>query len=338
VGDLPTGTVTFLFTDIEGSTRLLRELGERYAKVLFEHRRILREAFAANRGVEVDTQGDAFFVAFPRAADAVAAAESAQRALDEIDVRVRMGIHTGEPIVAEEGYVGMDVHRAARICGVGHGGQVLLSQTTRDLLDSSLELRDLGEHRLKDLSEPQRLYQLGAGEFPPLRSLHRTNLPVPATLFVGRIAELDQTVALLRRDDVRLLTLTGPGGTGKTRLAVEAGSELVDEYEDGVFFVAILRSLDDKANVARSLFNLASVALGQGARSRARELLVRHWPRALGPTGGRPPCSEPPTPCSRGWERRRNRSRVRCGTGCKARSATVLWRQIPSSNRRRAAI
>ena len=156
--ELPSGTVTFLFTDIAGSTKLLQELGNDYAEALARHRRLLRAAFAHHGGVEVDTQGDAFFVAFPRASDALAAAVEAQQALDGGPVRVRMGLHTGEPIVTEEGYVGIDVHRAARIASAGHGGQVLLSQATRDLLDSTLELRDLGQHRLKDLSAPERLW------------------------------------------------------------------------------------------------------------------------------------------------------------------------------------
>jgi class 3 adenylate cyclase len=148
VRQLPSGTVTFLFTDIEGSTRLLHELGERYADVLAEHRRVLREAFSRHGGVEVDTQGDAFFVAFARAGDAVAAAGEAQDALATGPVRVRIGVHTGEPVVTEEGYVGTDVHRAARIMGAGHGGQVLLSETTRQLLDTTEELRELGDQRL----------------------------------------------------------------------------------------------------------------------------------------------------------------------------------------------
>src|SRR5438093_2347806 len=173
---LPTGTVTFLFTDIEGSTRLLHELGDAYAGVLAEHRRVLREAFARHGGVEVDTQGDAFFVAFARAKDAVAAAAEGQRALDGGPICVRIGLHTGEPLVTDEGYVGIDVHRASRIAGAGHGGQVLVSQSTRELVGGD-GLRDLGEHRLKDLAAPERLWQLGDGEFPPLETLARTNLP-----------------------------------------------------------------------------------------------------------------------------------------------------------------
>ena len=162
--ELPTGTVTFLFTDIEASTRLLHELGDAYADALKQHRRVLRDASARHGGVEVDTQGDAFFFAFARASAALAAAAAGQRALAEGPIRVRMGIHTGEPTLTEEGYVGIDVHRAARIAAAGHGGQVVVSQTTYDLAGSD-ELRDLGEHRLKDLSAPERVYQLGAGDF-----------------------------------------------------------------------------------------------------------------------------------------------------------------------------
>jgi predicted ATPase/class 3 adenylate cyclase len=237
--ELPTGTVTFLFTDIEGSTKLLHELGDRYAEVFAEHRRIVRHAFAAHDGVEVDTQGDAFFVAFARATDAAAAAADAQRGLAEGQVRVRMGIHTGEPIRTDEGYAGMDVHRAARIAAVGHGGQVLISQTSRDLLDDHVELRDLGAHRLKDLTQAQRIYQLGDGEdFPPLKSLQRTNLPVTATALVGREQELTELCGLLG-NGTRLVTVTGAGGSGKTRLALQVAAELSDDFGDGVFFVPL---------------------------------------------------------------------------------------------------
>ena len=192
---LPTGTVTFLFTDIEGSTRLLEELGaERYAEALAEHRRLMREAFGRHGGVEVDTQGDAFFVAFDRASAAVAAAAQAQEASGA--VAVRMGLHTGEPKVTDEGYVGIDVHQAARICSAGHGRQVLLSEQTARLLVGA-PLRDLGLHRLKDLSEPQRLYQLGSDEHPPLRALESTSLPVQPSPLIGRTAELEELRRLL---------------------------------------------------------------------------------------------------------------------------------------------
>jgi predicted ATPase len=235
--DLPTGTVTFLFTDIEGSTRLLRELGDGYADVLAEHRRALRDAWQRHDGVEVDTQGDAFFVAFSRASDAVAAAADAQLALADGPVRVRMGLHTGEPVRADEGYVGYDVHRAARIAAAGHGGQVLLSRSTADL--AGVEVRDLGLHRLKDLSAPERLFQLGTVDFPPLKTLHETNLPVPATPFLGREREIDQIAELLESPGVRLVTLTGPGGSGKTRLSLQAAAAAADDYENGVWWVPL---------------------------------------------------------------------------------------------------
>ena len=233
--ELPAGTVTFLFTDIEGSTRLLHELGEAYADALAEHRRVLRDAFARHGGVEVDTQGDAFFVAFARASDAPAAAREAQAALDG-PIRVRMGVHTGEPLLTDEGYVGIDVHRAARIAAIGHGGQVLVSQSTRDLGGAD-SLRDLGEHRLKDLTAPERIYQLGDGDFPPLKTLHQTNLPVQQTALIGRDRELSEVVELVRSH--RLVTLTGAGGSGKTRLALQAAAELIDEFADGVWFVSL---------------------------------------------------------------------------------------------------
>src|SRR5436190_22115778 len=235
VADLPTGTVTFLFTDVEGSTRLLQELGDDYANVLAEHRRVLREAFARHGGVEVDTQGDAFLVAFAKATDALAAVAEAHDALASGPIRVRMGLHTGEPLLTDEGYVGMDVHRAARIAAAGHGGQILVSQSTRDLAGAD-GLRDLGRHRLKDLVAPERIYQLGDADFPPLKTLDRTNLPLAATPLLGRTRELaDLTSAL--RNGTRLLTVTGPGGSGKTRLALQVAAELVDDFADGVFFV-----------------------------------------------------------------------------------------------------
>ena len=267
---LPSGTVTFLFTDIEGSTRLLDELGaERYAEALAEHRRIVRDAFTRHGGVEVDTQGDAFFVAFPTAPAALEAAEEAQRALGAGPVRVRMGVHTGTPHMAEEGYVGADVHRAARIAAVAHGGQVVVSSSAAELVDLSA-LRDLGEHRLKDLTRPQQLHQLvGEGlpfDFPPLQTLERrtTNLPVQPTPLIGRERELNQTRELLAQ--TRLLTLTGPGGTGKTRLAVQLAAEVIDEYDDGVFFV-------DLANVVDPELVVPTVAQTLGIREGAGRAL-----------------------------------------------------------------
>ena len=236
MAELPTGTVTFLFTDIEGSTRLLHELGDEYAEVLAEHRRVLRDAFARHGGVEVDTQGDAFFVAFSRASEALAAARDAQSALTG-PIRVRMGVHTGEPLVTDEGYIGIDVHRAARIASIGYGGQILVSQSTRDLCGPD-GLRDLGQHRLKDLTAPERIYQLGEGGFPPLKSLNTTNLPVASNPLVGRETELAELSAMLN-DGERLVTLTGPGGSGKTRLSLQVAAELLDDFPGGVFFVPL---------------------------------------------------------------------------------------------------
>jgi predicted ATPase/class 3 adenylate cyclase len=240
--DLPSGTVTFIFTDVEGSTKLLHELGpEGYAEALAEHRRVLREAFTAHGGVEVDTQGDAFFVAFPTAPGTLDAAREALEGLSPGPIRVRVGIHTGTPHLTEEGYVGGDVHRAARIAAAGHGGQVLVSAATAALIEPSnnLLLVDLGEHRLKDLSAPERIYQVGDDEFPPLKSLHQTNLPVPATPFLGRERELGEVRELLSQEGVRLLTLTGPGGTGKTRLGLQAAAEAAERYPDGVWWVPL---------------------------------------------------------------------------------------------------
>jgi predicted ATPase/class 3 adenylate cyclase len=254
--ELPTGTVTFLFTDIEGSTRLLAELGDGYAEALDDHRRRLRAAFAEHGGVEVDTQGDAFFVAFSRARDALAAVSDAQRALADGPIRVRMGLHTGEPLVTGEGYVGIDVHRAARIAAAGHGGQVLVSQSTRDLVEPD-ELRDLGRHRLKDLTAPERIYQLGDEPFPPLKTLDRTNLPVAASPLVGRQAELAEVLDAVRGGS-RLVTITGAGGSGKTRLALQVAAELADEFADGVFFVP-LASVQDEALVGPTIAQAVGV-------------------------------------------------------------------------------
>ena len=244
--ELPSGTVTFLFTDVEGSTRLLQELGAgAYADALAEHRRALRGAFVRHGGVEVDTQGDSFFVAFSTAPAAIAAAAEAQQVLGAGPIRVRMGIHTGTPFVTDEGYVGPDVHRAARIAAAGHGGQILVSSSTASLLEGE-SLRDLGEHRLKDLAAPERIYQLGGDAFPPLRSLEQTNLPIPATPFLGRQRELGEVTTLLGRGAARLLTLTGPAGAGKTRLALQAAAEASDQFPHGVFWVPLAALRDPK--------------------------------------------------------------------------------------------
>jgi predicted ATPase/class 3 adenylate cyclase/DNA-binding CsgD family transcriptional regulator len=242
-----------LFTDIEGSTRLLQQLGQSYSNVLSECRHLLRKSFEQWHGREVDTQGDAFLVAFARATDALSAAVDAQRALAAhawpagVTVGVRMGMHTGEPVLSAEGYVGLDVHRAARIMNAGHGGQVLLSQTTRDLVEHGMpegvRLQDLGAHRLKDLQQSGHLFQLVIADlptdFPPLLTLdtHPNNLPVQPTPFIGREQEVAAVEHLLRREEVHLLTLTGPGGIGKTRLGLQVAAELSEVFPDGVYFV-----------------------------------------------------------------------------------------------------
>jgi predicted ATPase/class 3 adenylate cyclase len=262
---LPTGTVTFLFTDIEGSTRMLQALGEEWKTVLDDHNRLLRGAIRETGGVDLRTEGDSFFAVFKSASAAVTAAEAAQQALAahpwpaEGAIRVRMGMHTGEGTKSGSEYVGLDVHRAARIAAAGHGGQVLVSDATRVLVEHSLPegfaLRDLGVHRLKDLPRPEHLYQLTSGglpaEFPHIRSLEPpTNLPVERTSFVGREREVARVIDLLRRPG--LLTLTGPGGSGKTRLALQAARELLHEYPDGVFFVE-LAPITDPDLVASSI-------------------------------------------------------------------------------------
>lgn len=286
---MPAGTVTFLFTDIEGSTQLLQLLGKEYVTALDAQRALLRAAFVKWNGVEVDTQGDSFFVAFARASDALQASVDAQCALaghifpQGAALRVRMGLHTGEPQISADHYVGVDVHRAARIAAAAHGGQVLLSQTTFDLVENDLTadvtLRDLGEHRLKDLRRPHRLYQLVINglpaEFPPIRSLDAlpNNLPVPLTSFIGREKEIREIGEMLtadsskndlgrritddpmrvRREPVprnqgaflpRLVTFTGVGGTGKTRLALQVAAEAVDDFHDGVWLVELATITD----------------------------------------------------------------------------------------------
>ncbi len=251
--DVPMGTITLLFTDIEGSTLLLQQLGEQYSRVLAQCRQLLHAAFQPFHGHEVDTQGDAFFFAFARATDAVSAAVAAQRNLashtwpEGAAVRVRMGLHTGEPQRTADGYVGLDVHLAARLMSAGHGGQVLLSQATRHLVEHHLpagvSLRDLGEHRLKDFPQKSHLFQLVIADlpadFPPLGALDARahNLPVQPTPFIGREREVAAVQQLLLREDVRLLTLTGPGGSGKTRMALHVAAELSDHFTDGISLV-----------------------------------------------------------------------------------------------------
>jgi predicted ATPase/class 3 adenylate cyclase len=263
---LPRGTVTFLFADIEESTRLLQHLGDRYADALVAYRRLFRSAAQTYAGREVDTQGDAFFVAFASAKGAVSAAIAAQRSIlahpwpEGVSMRVRMGLHTGEALSAEVGYIGIDVHRAARISAAGHGGQILLSEATRllirDDLPREVALRDLGERRLKDLTSPIRLYQVVTADlpsdFPPLQLLDVLphNLPVQLTSFIGREVEMAEVKRLL--ETARLLTLTGTGGCGKTRLALEVAADLLEAFVDGVWLVE-LAPITDTALVVQTV-------------------------------------------------------------------------------------
>jgi predicted ATPase/class 3 adenylate cyclase len=276
-----------LFTDIEGSTQLLRTLGGRYAAVQARHRQLLRAAFARHGGIEVDTQGDAFMVAFRSAADAADAAIAAQRALDAEEwedggrVLVRMGLHTGEPERGPEGYVGIDVVRASRIQAVAHGGQILTSQLTRDLLaEAGYETVDLGRHQLKDIATQERLYQLVAdgvrGSFPPPRTLGGATLPALHHRLVGRQEDLASIRSLLMRPDVRLVTITGPGGAGKSRLALEAATEAA--LERPVNLVGL-------APVSDVTLVLAEIARAVGAREPAGRPLVEGIADALRGTG-----------------------------------------------------
>jgi predicted ATPase/class 3 adenylate cyclase len=253
VPPFPTGTVTFLLTDIEGSTRLLHELGpDSYAEALATHRRLLRVAFDAHGGVEVDTQGDSFFVAFPTAEGAVAAALEGQAALDSGLLRVRMGLHTGAPTVSGDGYIGAAVNEAARVAALAHGGQVLLTDATRALLPSETELLDLGRHRLKDIDGGVHLLQLGTGAFPPLRTSGAVDLPQPATRFLGRERELFSAVTTWVERDPRVLTVVGPGGTGKTRFTIELARLLAEDADGGTVFVP-LAPLRDAALVLAAI-------------------------------------------------------------------------------------
>jgi predicted ATPase/class 3 adenylate cyclase len=251
---LPTGTVSLLFSDIAGSTLLIHQLGVAYAETLAIHRRLLREAWTAHNGVEMGTEGDSFYVAFAAAPDAVTAAIEAQRALQsqtwphDVPVRVRMGIHSGAPSLVDKAYVGLDVHRAARVAAAAHGGQIVVSAATAELVRSvlprSTRLVDLGVHRLKDLPRSEHLFQIQAddlpAQFPELRSLGAASqLPVPATPLIGRATELAEIEAVLEEAGTRLLTLTGPGGSGKTRLALEVAHRLNGRYPDGAYFSAL---------------------------------------------------------------------------------------------------
>jgi predicted ATPase/class 3 adenylate cyclase len=270
--DLPTGTVTFLFTDIEGSTSLLQELGDRYPAVLDEHAAIIRRAVADGGGIEVSTHGDAFFAVFRSPAGAVGAAAAAQRGLAANDwspgppVRVRMGAHTGDGALGGDDYAGIDVHRAARIADAAHGGQVLLSDATRGLVQHALpagtSLRDLGAHHLRGIAGPERLHQLVVeglpADFPAPRTpdARPSNLPPQLTSFVGREEEIAEVERLLGR--TRLLTLTGPGGSGKSRLALRVATDLLPQYRDGSCFVD-LSPVTDPALVPAAVANALGV-------------------------------------------------------------------------------
>ncbi len=273
---LPLGVVTFLFTDIEGSTRLLHKLGDAYGEVLQTHHALVRDCIRAHDGTEVDTEGDAFFVAFSSPYAAVAAAVDAQRALlgyawpHGEPVRVRMGLHTGEPLVVDENYVGMDVHRAARICHAAHGGQVVVSARVGDLLGDRLPeglmaIRDLGHHWLKDLAAPEHLLQLDIEglptSFPPLQSMSPpTNVPRQVADLVGRLQEKADLRALLTEANARLVTVTGPGGAGKTRLAAAVALDLLERFPHGVHFVD-LSDLDKKELVLPAIARVLHVPL-----------------------------------------------------------------------------
>jgi predicted ATPase/class 3 adenylate cyclase len=252
--ELPAGTVTLLFTDIEGSTRMLQELGrEQYVRALTEHRRLLREAFIGNGGVEVEMQGDSFHFAFPYARDAVAGALAGQEALakhswESQPIKVRIGLHTGEPMQAEGLYAGLDVHHAARVMGAAHGGQTLLSARTAELVEGELprgvRLLDLGQHRLKDLTAAQHLYQAGEGTYPPLKTLpSQSNLPVAASPLVGRERELAELATLLT-DGARIVTITGTGGAGKTRLSLQVAADVLESFPDGVVWIPLAALAD----------------------------------------------------------------------------------------------
>jgi len=269
--NLPGGTVTLLFTDIAGSTQLLQQLGDRYARIFTTSRHLLRAAFQQWNGHEVDTQGDAFFVAFARATDAVSAAVTAQRSFtshpwpEGVEVRVRMGVHTGEPERSSEGYVGLDIALAARLLSTAHGGQVLLSQTTQELvahdLPEGVTLRDLGLYHLKDFRDPKRLFQVVMADmpadFPPLRTLdvRLNNLSLQLSSLVGREQEVMEVSALLQRPDVRLMTLTGMGGIGKTRLGLQIATELLDTFANGTYFVP-LAAVTDPVSVIDTIAHL----------------------------------------------------------------------------------
>jgi predicted ATPase/class 3 adenylate cyclase len=264
VATLPSGLVTFLFSDIEGSTRLLRERERGYAALLRSHRETVREEIVAHDGIEIDTQGDAFFVVFPDADSALNAAEAIQMRHAPGPVRVRIGLHSAVAEPTEEGaYVGLGVHEGARVCAAAHGGQVLVSEATRQRL--TRPLRELGEFNLKDFPDPVRLFQLGDDDFGPPRTQRLIRVPTPPTPFIGREEDVNEVVDLVRLGQHRVVTLTGPGGSGKTRLAIEAAGRLSVAFPDGVFFV-------DLSPVAtpEAAWGVIGRALGAAANLEAR--------------------------------------------------------------------
>ena len=276
-GSLPEGTVTFLFTDIEGSTRLLQRLGAGYTDVLGTHARLVREAATRHGGCEVDTYGDSFFIAFSDAGEGVAAAVEAQCSLlgfpwlHGSPVMVRMGLHTGTAAIVDGDYVGFDVHRASRIAGAAHGGQVVVSAETHAAVEGTVDgvtFLDLGEHLLKDLDEPEHLRQVLArglpAEFPPLRSLEPpTNIPRRAGTLVGRRREFAELRNLICDAATRIVTVTGPGGTGKTRLAGAVGLDALVEFSGGAWFVD-LTAISDPAHVVVEIATVVGVSLESG--------------------------------------------------------------------------
>ncbi len=284
-GLLPNGTVTFLFTDIEGSTQLWQRHREAMPAALARHHAILKDAIAAHGGHVFQIVGDAFCAAFATPAAGVRAALTAQRALrDEAwgatgPLPVRMALHSGTTPIQAGDYVsgeyrsGITLSRAARLLSAAHGGQTLLSRASyellRDQLPDGITLRDLGEHQLKDLIQPEHIYQVVApdmaAEFPPLNALPtvRHNLPLQLTSFIGRERELEAVCQRLLRTDLRLLTLTGPGGTGKTRLSLQAATELLDEFPDGVYFVS-LAPISDSAHVLSAITRALGLEAGSG--------------------------------------------------------------------------
>jgi predicted ATPase/class 3 adenylate cyclase len=283
---LPSGTVALLFSDIEGSTALLARLGNAYRDALDAQRRILRQAWSQHGGVEMGTEGDSFFVVFTTASAAVAGAVQAQRDLAAFgwpggeQVKVRIGIHTGSPAVHDDGYVGMDVHRAARIAAAAHGGQIVVSEATARLMTDGLpadaSLRNLGAHQLKDIAQAERLFQVSVpglqADFRPLKTLGTvSSLPTPATPLVGRGDECAELVGLMRSPGVRLVTLTGPGGSGKSRLAVAVAGELTEEFPDGVFFVPLA-----SVTTAEVMWTTIAEVLNLPAEARVPPILLEH--------------------------------------------------------------